>query len=238
MTPLLLLLLDSRAPAGGHAHSGGMEAAVTAGMVRDIGDVEAFCRGRLRTSGRVAASFAAASCRLTLGPAAGSGAACRPATGPRLGWDGSDGWDVLEAELEARTPSEAARAASRQLGSGLRRMVRSMFPDVALPWPQSPAPHHPLMLGCAVALAGGDPHLAAQAALLASITAPASAAVRLLGLDPLAVQGMLARLAADRGSFPPAEVGKEPRSWAADGAPYLDLLADVHRTAEVRLFAS
>ncbi|MCW2596312.1 MAG: Urease accessory protein ureF 2, partial [Jatrophihabitans sp.] len=62
MNGLLLLLLDSRSPAGGHNHSGGMEPAITCGMVRNLADVEAFCRGRLRTSGRVAAAFAATAC--------------------------------------------------------------------------------------------------------------------------------------------------------------------------------
>jgi urease accessory protein len=209
MNAQLLLLLDTRAPAGAHAHSGGMEPAVTAGLVRDLGDVEDFCRGRLRTSGRVAAAFAAA--------------ACRP----------NPDWVELDAEYEARLPSEATRAASRQLGNGLRRMLRSMFPaavsTAAQPW--TSAPHHPIALGAGVALAGGDPTLAAHAAALASITAPASAAVRLLGLDPLSIQGMLTRLAGEIDYH-------ETDEFPADSAPFLDLLADIHRTSEVRLFAS
>ena len=56
-------------------------------------------------------------------------------------------------------------------------------------------PHHPLVLGAGVSLAGGPPELAARAAALAACAGPASAAVRLLGLDPFAVQAMLARLA-------------------------------------------
>ena len=47
MPARLMLLLDSRSPAGAHSHSGGMEAAVTAGWVRDVADVREFCRGRL-----------------------------------------------------------------------------------------------------------------------------------------------------------------------------------------------
>src|SRR5450755_4408794 len=181
MNSILLLLLDSRAPAGAHNHSGGMEAAVSTGLVAGPPDVEEFCRGRLRTSGLVAAAFAAAACQL------------QPE--PRLAQE----WALLDAEYEARTPSEAMRAASRQLGSGLRRLLRSMLPDADLvtPWAQcaAPAPHHPLVLGAGVALAGGSPELAARAAALAACTGPASAAVRLLGLDPFAVQAMLARLA-------------------------------------------
>jgi urease accessory protein len=205
MDALQLLLLDSRAPAGAHAHSGGMEPAVTAGLVHGLADVEDFCRGRLRTSGRVAAAFAAA--------------ACRPAPD----------WAVLDAEYDARLPAQGARAASRQLGSGLRRLLRAMFPDAVLPWVT--APHHPIALGAGIALAGGSPELAAHAAALATITAPASAAVRLLGLDPLAVHGLLARLA---GEIEPVD----GRELPADSAPFLDLLADIHHTAEVRLFAS
>jgi urease accessory protein len=256
MMPVLLLLLDSRAPSGGHAHSSGMEPAVTAGLVRDIADVENFCRARLRTSGRVSAAFAAAACRLAAGLAGGrtddrtDGLGAGRGSGRVVG-RGADArtaspttaapwtaWEELDTELDARLPSEAVRAASRSLGNGLRRMVGAMFPDLPLPWPSAPAPHHPLVLGAAVALAGGDPALAAQAAALNSITTPASAAVRLLGLDPLAVQGMLARLATDVRPDSALWAVDEPQSLPADGAPYLDLLADVHRMSGVRLFAS
>jgi urease accessory protein len=228
-TALLLLLLDSRAPAGAHSHSGGMEAAITAGFVGDLDGVEQFCRGRLRTSGQGAAAFAAAGCQLWLDG------------GDLHGGDAAE-WLRLDDELSARTPSEAARAASRQLGSGLRRLLRAMVPDADLttPWRQcpAPAPHHPLVLGSAVALAGGTPELAARAAALAACTGPASAAVRLLGLDPFAVQGMLARLTADSGTWRAHIAHQVPESLPAGGAPALDLLADVHLTAEVRLFAS
>src|SRR5262250_851608 len=58
----LLMLADGRYPAGGHAHSGGLEAAIAAGRVRDLPDLAAFLRGRLSTAGLVAAAFAAAAC--------------------------------------------------------------------------------------------------------------------------------------------------------------------------------
>jgi urease accessory protein len=240
MDTLLLLLLDSRAPAGAHNHSGGMEAAVSTGLVAGLPDVEAFCRGRLRTSGRVSAAFAAAACRLQ------DHYSERHAPKPAASRQGRAAeWALLDAEFEARTPSEAMRAASRQLGGGLRRLLRSMLPDADLvtPWAQcaAPAPHHPLVLGAGVALAGGTPELAARAAALAMCTGPASAAVRLLSLDPFAVQAMLARLApdvSDCGELAAASAADPPRSLPSDGAPALDLLADFHLTAEVRLFAS
>ena len=56
----LLLLADGRFPAGGHAHSGGVEAAVAHKAVHDTPSLEAFCRGRLHTTGLTAAGLAAA----------------------------------------------------------------------------------------------------------------------------------------------------------------------------------
>jgi urease accessory protein len=226
-TALLLSLLDSRAPAGAHGHSGGMEAAVTAGFVAGVADVEQFCRLRLRTSGQAAAGFAAAACAL---------------------WDGGASparWAELDGEFSARVPSPAARTASRQLGSGLRRLVAAMLPaaDLATPWREigRPAPHHPLVLGAAVALAGGGPQLAGVAAALGTVATAASAAVRLLGLDPYAVQGVLAGLATEINATGAARAGDNLGDFAglpALSAPALDLLADVHARSEVRLFAS
>jgi urease accessory protein len=75
---------------------------------------------------------------------------------------------------------------------------------------------------------------------LSTVTVPASAAVRLLGLDPFGVQAMLADLAREIDAMPPP-VSTRPaslRDLPADSAPFLDLLADHHLTTEVRLFAS
>jgi len=248
MNTLLLLLLDSRAPAGAHHHSGGMEAAVGTGLVTGLTDLEDFCRARLRTSARVCATFAAASARLQSDTPERSvvrAADSRSQQQAAQQQSAQRQWGVLDAEFEARTPSEAMRTASRQLGRGLVRLLRSVKPEADLVTAfgrcPGPAPHHPLVLGAAVGLAGGGPDLAARAAALAACAGPASAAVRLLGLDPFAVQGMLARLApaidscaadAARASAGP------PSSLPAGAAPALDLLADFHLTAEVRLFAS
>jgi urease accessory protein len=238
MNALLLLLLDSRAPAGAHHHSGGMEAAVGTGLVTGLPDLEDFCRAKLRTSARVSAAFAAAACRLQSDDP--ERAVVRPPGRLRAGE-----WALLDAEYEARTPSEAMRAASRQLGGGLLRLLRSLLPDADLmtPWERcaAPAPHHPLVLGAGIALAGGSPELAARAAALSACAGPASAAVRLLGLDPFAVQAMLARLAPgidDCAGRAATHARQPPSSLPCDGAPALDLLADFHLTAEVRLFAS
>ena len=264
MNTLLLLLLDSRAPAGTHHHSGGMEAAVGTGLVTNLAGLEDFCRARLRTSARVGAAFAAASARLQSDCAERTGLLAARNRSALPGAESDAGaagewaqqqwaqqqwaqhqWALLDAEFAARTPSEAMRTASRQLGRGLVRLVRSVQPEADLMTAFSrcagPAPHHPLVLGAALSLAGGGPDLAARAAALAACAGPASAAVRLLGLDPFAVQAMLARLAPgiDACAAAAAQLAAgPPASLPADAAPALDLLADFHPTAEVRLFAS
>jgi urease accessory protein len=225
MNALTLLLLDSRAPTGASAHSAGLEAAVEAGWVRDLDDLAAFCAGRLRTSGRVAAAFAAAAC-----------------TDPAR-------WRELDAEFEARTASEAMRSSSRALGAGLRRLLRAMVPEFAATdrdW-GAVTPHHPIVLGVACALTGATAADAARAAALAVITTPATAAIRLLGLDPYAVHAMLANLAPQVDALSTTFGGLAPDTvlirqklgkLPADTAIALDLLADVHLHQEVRLFAS
>jgi urease accessory protein len=233
----LMLLVDSRSPAGGHSHSGGMEAAVNAGLVRGLGDVHEFCAGRLRTAGVVAAGFAAT-----------SNALWHNGSAPQA-------WLTLDAEFSARTPSEALRAASRSLGSGLRRLTAATFPDadLATPWAliERPAPHHPLVLGGACALTGADALLTARAAALGVCTAAGSAGVRLLGLDPYAVHTILSALGAEidriaaTAAAAAAAMAVGSPGWQerlaelpAVSAPALDLLADVHARSEVRLFAS
>ena len=61
MTAALLTLADSRLPAGGHTHSGGVEQAVAAGLVHDPSSLAVFLLRRLTTSGAVAAGLAAVS---------------------------------------------------------------------------------------------------------------------------------------------------------------------------------
>jgi len=90
--------------------------------------------------------------------------------------------------------------------------------------------------------AGGAPADAAVIAASLSLTGPASAAVRLLGLDPLAVSGLLARLAADADAVASdATRVAASNDWAslpAPGSPALDLLAEQHLSADARLFES
>jgi len=217
----LLLLADGRLPAGGHAHSAGMEAAVVDGGVRGLDDLALFLRGRLATAGLLSAAFAAAACL-----ASGSEQLLA----------------ALDVELDARTPSPAQRDASRAQGRTLLRAGRAAWDltGVALPT----APHHPIALGVVAAAAGLEPADAALAAVHGAVSGPASAATRLLGLDPLAVTGLQARLAEelDR-TAAAATAAAEAAAGAPDLLPApsavrLDLLAERHRAAPVRMFTS
>jgi urease accessory protein len=95
------------------------------------------------------------------------------------------------------------------------------------------------VLGTAVHVVGGTPEQAAEIAAYGSVTGPASAAVRLLGLDPLGVQRVLADLSG-RVDAVAAEAAATVRTGGlpAASAPALDLLAELHQQADLRLFES
>lgn len=211
----LLLLCDGRFPAGGHAHSGGLEAAVGAGRVRDLPSLRGYLVGRLETAGLMTAAFAAAAC-----------AGTDPST--------------LDDEFDARTPSPALRQASRRQGRALSRVGRLTWPSAR--YTGLPAqPHHPVALGVVAAAAGLSAAQAALAGAYATLTGPAGAAVRLLALDPFPVQALLAELAsivdelADRAA---GYAGAPVEELPATGAPLADIAAEIHASWEVRLFAS
>ena len=225
MPAALLLLADSRLPAGGHAHSGGLEPAAAAGSVAEVEDLRDFLRGRLATSGLVAAALAAA--------------ACVHAAAPQDDW----AWERLDAEADARTPSPAQRRASRAQGRSLLRAARATWPHPSLDVLAGDLrePHHPLVLGAATTAADGTPLQAATIAAYGAVTGPASAAVRLLGLDPLAVHRLLADLAPAVDRVAAEAADDAGRGWAAlpaPSAPVLDLLAEAHVHAGLRLFES
>jgi urease accessory protein len=227
MTALsVLLLADSRLPSGSHAHSGGVEMAVTDGLVDTVDDLELFLRGRLRTAAPVLAGFAAAACLLA---------------------PGAPDWARWDRALSARTMSSALRAASRAQGSASLRTVGRMWQTAALDGLRALGrPHQPLVLGAAVAAGGGDPGDAAALAVHHLVGGACSAAVRLLGLDPLAVAATQAGLAALASTA--AETGlaaaltavaaDDPAELPATGAVLPELLAAQHAQSEVTLFAS
>ncbi|HEX3789588.1 MAG TPA: urease accessory UreF family protein [Pseudonocardiaceae bacterium] len=225
-TPAVLLLADSRLPSGSHAHSGGVEMAVTAGLLSTVDDLLGFLRGRLRTTGPVSAGFAAAACLLAAGPVS---------------------WADWDDALSARIPAPELRTASRAQGAALLRTVSRIWSTPALTGLRELGrPHQLLVLGAAIAAGGGTGADAAALALHHLVGGACSAAVRLLGLDPLdvaAAQGAVAGLAAEVAAeaCPTAELAVstvDSSVLPATGAPLPELLAVAHAQLEVSLFAS
>jgi len=161
----LLNLADGRFPAGGHAHSGGLEEAAASGRVANAPDLAGFLAGQLQTIGRVDAALAALSCWVS----------------PAM-----DDLSALQAEAIARSPSPAQRLASRSKGRGLLRAAAAIWPLGAVAWMAQLSHHvpggpmYPVALGSVAAAVGLGPLEAALVAAQGSITAPA------WGRDPAA----------------------------------------------------
>ncbi|MFF0317993.1 urease accessory protein UreF [Micromonospora sp. NPDC005252] len=161
---LLLLLADGRFPAGAHAHSGGLEAAVAAGRVSDLASLESFLVGRLTTAGLVGAAFAAAAHRVAL-PACGTATEPARATARSLGRGHPAGRPGAPADsadrsrapadsaVRSRAPADSAarsdalarldaeldaRTAAPALRAVSRRQGRALLRAGRAIWPQAP----------------------------------------------------------------------------------------------------
>ena len=232
----LLLLADSRLPSGGHVHSGGVEALVDRGLLRAVDDLTLTLEARVRTAGLVSAALTAAATVVSARISAQAAPVARV-------------WTCWEAAVDVRTPSAALREASRAQGTALLRTA-------SLAWPAHPGigalagelrrPHQPLVLGAAAHAAGATPGRAAALAVHHLVGGAATAAVRLLGLDPLRVAAAQAALAplADRvaagaaAAAVAAVAAGDPDLLPADATPLPEILAELHHRSEVNLFAS
>ncbi|BBZ76177.1 urease accessory protein UreF [Mycolicibacterium anyangense] len=205
----LLTLADSRLPTGGHVHSGGVEEAVTSRLVVDLATLDAYLRRRIRTSGLVAASMAASVHRGDLTVAA------------------------ADAETDARTPAPAARQASRAQGRGLLRLARRVWPTEN--WADlGNRPHLAVVAGRVGPASGLTPEQTALSMVYTTMTGTATAAQRLLALDPADVAAL---------TFGLAQLCETTASKAAEGLadlsdPLLDELAQRHGERDRPLFAS
>ncbi|WP_278264437.1 urease accessory UreF family protein [Nocardia sp. AG03] len=205
----LLALADSRLPIGGHVHSGGVEEAVASGVLRDAASVEVYLRRRIATTGLVTASLAAAVCAGILAP------------------------ERAELEADARTPSPAARTASRAQGRGLLRLAKQLWPHQD--WlPARVRPHLSTVFGMVGAACGAAPRELAGVVVYTTLTGAATAAQRLLALDPAAVAAGTMRLAplCDRIADEAVD------GLAALSDPLQDALAERHLLRDMPLFAS
>ena len=205
----LLALADSRLPTGGHVHSGGVEEAVTSGLVADLPTLRAFLRRRIRTHGLVAASVAAAVHTGTLSVA------------------------DADCETDARTPAPAARTASRAQGRGLARLARRVWPE----WDWDAVglrPHLGVVAGVVGAAGGLLPEHTALSVVYTTMTGSATAAQRLLALDP----GDVAALTFELAPLCDQTAAAAAKELADLSDPLLDVLAQRHAERDRPLFAS
>jgi urease accessory protein len=205
----LLTLSDSRLPTGGHVHSGGVEEAVTSGLVVDLTTLRALLVRRIRTHGLVTASVAAAVHAGTLSVA------------------------DADRETDARTPAPAARNASRAQGRGLTRLARRVWPE--RDWAAvGVTPHLGVAAGAVGTASGLVPEQTALSVVYTTMTGSATAAQRLLALDP----GDVAAVTFELSSLCDQTAALAVKELADLSDPLLDVLAQHHAARERPLFAS
>lgn len=215
-----LLLADARLPVGGHAYSAGLEPAVIAGLTGP--DVPAYIQARLRTVGLVEAAAAV----LALRAASTS----------------VDRLSGVHDALLARTPSAPLREVSGMLGRGLSRLVTRLWPDrpeVAALQALGRAPQRPIALGVIAAVAGVGDESTARASLYDDAQTVASAALKLLPVDPVtAVNWVLAAEPVITSVIREAIAVDSPADLPAVTAPQCEGWSLVHHQQTRRIFVA
>jgi len=228
MTEALLALLrfaDGLFPAGGFAHSLGLETYAQEGAVTDRAGLEAFVTAHLEGSAGPADAVAAAS-------------AVRLAAAGDLA-----GWVALDARLEAMKPVPETRAASRQMGRQTLRIAAATGDDAFLSALARAvddglaAGHHPTVFGAALGRAGTEAEDAAAAYLHATAALLVGAGLRLLALGQLDGQRVLTAMGPRIARLARAAAVATPEDmWSFN--PGLELAGIRHATLEARLFRS
>jgi urease accessory protein len=214
-----LLLADARLPSGGHAHSSGLEPALIGGM-----------------SPAAVAGFLALRARTTALVDAGTAVAARHAVLDGDGGDGS-GLAAVERAWSARTPSRAMREASRDLGRGLLRLARRIWPAAPGIEAFATAPPRPLVLGVIAAEVGMGPEELVRLAVYDDI---ASGVAALLKLDPRDPADGVALVLDSCASIEPL-IASVAAIWLPDeipalSAPQAEAWAEQHAVTQRRLF--
>lgn len=218
----VLLLADARTPTGSHAHSGGLEAAVDAGM-HEPEEVAAFLRGRLHT---VAATEAAQAAAATTAAHA------------------HDLEALLELDQEAlaRCPNPALRVAAATLGRSLLRTGACLWPESVILRDYratSTSTPRPVALGTVAAAGGLTAVETATVALYDDLAGVAAAAVKLLPIAAAQALSWLAALAPRIDAV--AIAAADPCAASAlpsASAMLIELRATSHHAQPARLFAT
>jgi urease accessory protein len=216
-----MMLADARLPSGGFAQSAGLEPAVRAGLTGDGArpeEVHRFAAGRLRSVAAVDAGTAVVSRHVVLHPGAVT-----------LG--------EVEEAWAARTPSRPLRDASRQAGRGYLRLAGRLWPEVLTHLRVGVAVPRPVVVGVVGAVTGLGGLQVARLVGYDDVQTVASAALKLLPLDPVEVAAWTLSLHASVDVMAAAAADlTHPDDIPDRGAPALDVDAERHRREEMRLF--
>ncbi|SDR74447.1 urease accessory protein [Brevibacterium siliguriense] len=239
----LLVLADGRLPTGGYAHSAGLEQAIRQGWVTDIDGLRDFLRGRLHTTGLMNAAFAVAAWNAVDEHTLPEGSLSSPSnTGSTAGTATPTEATLrdLDAEIIGRTPSPALRRIGAWLGTLMLRSMRSIHPHPLLDTLPKDL-QQPLVYGAVGRVLGLSDADTAATILHEAVTGPATAAVKLMHIDPFQAHGAIFDLAADldEAADRAADFGRgDPAEIPALSAPLSDFAAELHEGDNVRLFAS
>jgi urease accessory protein len=220
----LLQLGDGLFPAGGFAHSFGLETYAQEGRVRDRVGLEAFVGAHLEG-------------------AAGPGDAVAVAVAARLAAAGDvAAWCELDARLEAMKTVPEFRAASRQMGRQTARVAAALGDDVVLAAiaraiDELTPGHHAAVFGAAAGRLGADPEAAAAAYLYSTAALLVGAGLRLLPLGQLDGQRVLA-VVRPRIALLAAQAALATADDMWTFTPALELAGLRHARLEMRLFRS
>jgi urease accessory protein len=222
---VLLQLGDGLFPAGGFAHSFGLETYAQDGRVRDREGLEAFVTAHLEGSAGPA-------------DAVGVALAARFAVA-----DDTASWSALDARLDAMKTVPEFRAASRQMGRQTVRVASALRDDAflsgvarSLDGGLTPG-HHAAVFGAAAGRWKASPEAAAAAYLYSTVALLVGAGLRLLTLGQLDGQRVLhaqrARIARLAAAAAAADIDD---MWTF--TPALELAGLRHAGLEMRLFRS
>jgi len=221
----LLQLGDGLFPAGGFAHSFGLETYAQEGRVRDRVGLEAFVTAHLEG-------------------AAGPGDAVAVAVAARLATAADvAAWCELDARLDAMKAVPEFRAASRQMGRQTARVAAALGEDtvlasIARAIDDGLAPgHHAAVFGAAAGRLGAEPEAGAAAYLYSTAALLVGAGLRLLPLGQLDRQRVLAAMR-PRIARLAAEAARATAEDMWTFTPALELAGLRHASLEMRLFRS